>query len=387
MAIRKPEDELLKWQQQYQQTAAAKPADYVSQYAPMMQEAMSQYTNQKPFAYDVNADALYQQMKDRYIQGGQMAMKDTMGQASALTGGYGNTYAQTAGQQQYNQYLQGLNDNIPALQDRAYQRYQDEGSKYLNQFNLAGQMEQFDYGKYRDTFGDWQNQRAFDYGGMQDAQGQANYQQQFDYGKYRDTVGDTQWQTQFDYGKQRDTVADSQWGAQFDWQKQMDTVQTNFQNAQFEWQKATDARDYQTAEYWKNQQMEYQKEMDALSQQNWESEFGFQQEQFQYGKDMDAQARADALAAQAAAAAGSGGSGGSGGTGGSTGGAVRASDKAKAVDAYINGGVAALDAVMRKVEMDGVSAAELWKLRQSIIAKTNPLDRGGVNINPNSGGR
>jgi hypothetical protein len=237
------EEELRKWQQQFQNTAAAKPADYQSQYTPQMQSAMSQYQNQKPFEYDVNADALYQQMKDSYTRSGKMAMQDTMGKAAAMTGGYGNTFAQVAGQQQYGQYMQGLNDNIPALQDRAYQRYQDEGGKLLNQFNLAGQMEGLDYQKYQDALGNWQNQRGFDYGAMQDAQGQVNWQNQFDYGQQRDTVADTQWQSQFDYGKQRDTVGDAQWQEQFQYgQTQDNQAQANW-DKQFNYGVQSDQKD------------------------------------------------------------------------------------------------------------------------------------------------
>ena len=47
------------------------------------------------------------------MQQGKQAMQDTMGQAAALTGGYGSTYGQAVGQQQYDAYLQNLNDEVP----------------------------------------------------------------------------------------------------------------------------------------------------------------------------------------------------------------------------------------------------------------------------------
>ena len=56
-------------------------------------EALQAYLNREDFQYDVNADALYQQYKDRYVELGKDAMEDTMGQAAALTGGYGSSYA------------------------------------------------------------------------------------------------------------------------------------------------------------------------------------------------------------------------------------------------------------------------------------------------------
>ena len=53
-----------------------------------------------PFQYDPGADPLYGITRDRYVQQGRMAMKDSMGQAAALTGGYGSSYGQAVGQQQ-----------------------------------------------------------------------------------------------------------------------------------------------------------------------------------------------------------------------------------------------------------------------------------------------
>ena len=51
---------------------------------------------------------------------------DTAGQAAALTGGYGNSYAQTAGQQTYNQYLLGLTQLVPQYQQMALEQYRLE---------------------------------------------------------------------------------------------------------------------------------------------------------------------------------------------------------------------------------------------------------------------
>ena len=67
---------------------------YQSKYKDQIQGLYDKIANRKDFTYDVNADAMYQQLKDQYIQGGRMAMMDTMGQAQAMTGGYGNSYAQ-----------------------------------------------------------------------------------------------------------------------------------------------------------------------------------------------------------------------------------------------------------------------------------------------------
>lgn len=90
------------------------------------------YMERDPFSYDFNADALYQQYKDRYMQQGKMAMQDVMGQAAAMTGGYGNSYAASVGNQAYQQSLQQLNDVIPELYQLALSKHNQEGQDMLN---------------------------------------------------------------------------------------------------------------------------------------------------------------------------------------------------------------------------------------------------------------
>lgn len=93
--------------------------------------------NRGEFSYDVNKDKLYQQYRDLYAQMGRSAMEDTMGQAAALTGGYGSTYSQNAGQQAYNAYLQKLNEVVPELYNAAYNRYNQEGQDLMNLYSMA----------------------------------------------------------------------------------------------------------------------------------------------------------------------------------------------------------------------------------------------------------
>lgn len=93
--------------------------------------------NRGEFTFDLNKDKLYQQYRDLYAQMGRGAMEDTMGQAAALTGGYGSTYSQNAGQQAYNAYLQKLNEVVPELYTAAYNRYNQEGQDLMNLYSMA----------------------------------------------------------------------------------------------------------------------------------------------------------------------------------------------------------------------------------------------------------
>ena len=105
-------------------------------------EALQEYLNREDFRYDLNADALYRQYKDRYMELGKAAMADTMGQAAALTGGYGSSYAQNVGQQAYGKSLEQLGDVVPALYQLAYDRYREEGETLYQTYQNWAQQEQ-----------------------------------------------------------------------------------------------------------------------------------------------------------------------------------------------------------------------------------------------------
>lgn len=105
-------------------------------------EALDAYLNREDFHYDVNADALYRQYRDRYLDLGRTAMQDTLGQTSALTGGYANSYAQNVGQQAYQNYMEKLADVVPELYQLAYDRYQDQGDRLYQAYESYARQEQ-----------------------------------------------------------------------------------------------------------------------------------------------------------------------------------------------------------------------------------------------------
>lgn len=114
-------------------------------------ELFDRIMNREDFSYDLNGDALWQQHKDQYMQQGKLAMMDTMGQAAALTGGYGSSYGQSVGQQAYQGYLQQLNDRVPELYQLALQKYNNDQALLQDQLSAARQMQADEYGRYQDA--------------------------------------------------------------------------------------------------------------------------------------------------------------------------------------------------------------------------------------------
>lgn len=224
-------DAVTQAQQALQAQQANKPGQYQSQFQTGINDLMGQIQNRPKFQYDVNADALYQQVAQNYMQQGQQAMMDTMGQAAALTGGYGNSYAQTAGQQQYNNHLLGLAEMVPQFQQMALQQYQMEGDDLMDRYALMQQQEEMAYGRYQDDLSRYyadldraqaafDNERDYDYSRFADDrdfsygkyQDELNYQYQVD----RDKVADDQWAQQWAYQQERDKIADEQWQKEYD---------------------------------------------------------------------------------------------------------------------------------------------------------------------------
>ena len=195
------------------QQLSQKPGAYQSAWQTQLNDTINKILNREQFSYDLNGDALYQQYKDQYTANGRMAMMDTMGQAATLTGGYGNSYAQSVGQQAYNGYLQQLNDKVPELYKLALDKYRMEGDALGDQAALLAQQENQDYGRYRDQLSDYnveldrlQNrydaERDYDYGKWADGR-------DFGYGQYIDNRN-------YQYQQDRDKIADEQWQKQFD---------------------------------------------------------------------------------------------------------------------------------------------------------------------------
>ena len=144
-----------------------KPEQYQSAYESQLKQVMDRILNREDFRYNLDGDALYRQYRNQAVQNGRLAMADTMGKAAALTGGYGSSYAQSAGQQAYNRQLDTLADRIPELYNLAMNQYQLK-NQLLEQKEADQLWQRYtdaraaDYDTYRDEVADWKWQQEFD---------------------------------------------------------------------------------------------------------------------------------------------------------------------------------------------------------------------------------
>lgn len=197
--------------------------------------AYNNIQNIEKFSYDMNNDAFYQQYASSYANNAKLAMENTVAQASALTGGYANSYAATAGQAMYNQQMEGLNDRATELYQLALQQYNAESDRLNNLYATTANAYGIEQDRINSEIAEAQwnaemdeMQRQYNLGLMMDAAGMA-----IDVGKFganmafdvsRAAVSDSQWRESMDYQKERDAVADSQWQQSFDYKASRDAV-------------------------------------------------------------------------------------------------------------------------------------------------------------------
>ena len=116
-------------------------------YSDKLSEMMDTIMNREKFSYDVDTDPLFQQALASAMNKGNQAMQDTIGQASALTGGYGSTYATTAGNQAYNTYIEDAYDNVADYYNMAMQAYQMEGDELYRQYGMLYDADASEYNR------------------------------------------------------------------------------------------------------------------------------------------------------------------------------------------------------------------------------------------------
>lgn len=90
----------------------------------------------------------YQALAERYGASGRMSMQDVLGQVASRTGGLASSYATTAAQQQYNQYM-------AQLEEVARQLYSQERGDLMDSASLYRNLANDEYDRYRDSLSDY----------------------------------------------------------------------------------------------------------------------------------------------------------------------------------------------------------------------------------------
>ena len=222
---------------------------------------INQIRNRQNFSYDFNADPLFQQTLNSSMMSGQVAMQDSIGQASALTGGYGSTYATAVGNNIYNQYVQGAYDQIPDFYNMALNQYQIEGDNLYREYSMLAEQDASEYARLLDAYNVNFNN--------------ATYLDERDYNRYRDSVNDARYEDetaynrewnekQWEYQREQDAIANERYEAQWEHDLEREalederyTTESQKDDERWEWQKGMSEAELQYQKeqgYIKNQQ-------------------------------------------------------------------------------------------------------------------------------------
>ena len=171
--------------------------EYLSRWDDALTALAGQLMSRPAFSYDYTQDPLYQQYREVYTREGDRAMRDTLGQVSARTGGLASSYAASAASQANNYYMAQLSDVIPQLEQLAYQRYLGQGEALMDQLQAVQALEAGDYAKYQDALGQWNTDRAFAYNAWSDGR-------DFSYAAGRDQLSDQRYAQELAYQQAQD---------------------------------------------------------------------------------------------------------------------------------------------------------------------------------------
>lgn len=202
---------------------ANRPEAFNSRYEGQIQSILDNILNRQKF--DLNTDANYQQLydlsKQRYEANASRAMRDTMANAAGLTGGYGNTYAATVGQQAYDRAMEGLNDRNIDLMNIAYGMYRDEMADRYNQLGAVQNVDNTDYARYRDRYNDYLTDRNYYRQRLLDEYG-------MDYGQYGDYLNQSNAVNEFERLQNAADLAQGNWYDQFAYNAGVNSYEQNY---------------------------------------------------------------------------------------------------------------------------------------------------------------
>ena len=254
----------------YTQSLLAKLSSGRTSYTDKVEAMMDKIMNREDFEYDVDSDQLFQQALASAMNSGKSAMQDTIGQASALTGGYGSTYATSAGNQAYNAFIEDAYNNLPEYYQMALQAYQMEGEEMFKELGMYVDADNREY------------QRTYDAWSANHANTESIYNRE--YGQWKDTVDNAYKSANLQL--QEHSIGFDKLSTVYDIYRDEENTLYNreYQSWADEVSQAQQAARLLNNDAWRqtefdegvrqyNEKMEYQKGRDAVADSQWEKQY------------------------------------------------------------------------------------------------------------------
>lgn len=232
---------------------------YAGTHKEALNNLLNEIMNREDFEYDVDKDQMFQQALASAMGSGKTAMQDTMGQAAALTGGYGSTYATTAGNQAYNAFIEDAYNNLPEYYNMALAAYEAEGQQMLQQYSVLDAADTKEYGQWYDEIN-------------------------LEYQRTRDMVNDdyNAWSannTMYANAANMQIAENAQIGSNLynAYSVSSNEYENNYAKDWQNWQQSIDSAyklaNLQSSDYWNTENLDFQKDQAAISQSNWQKTY------------------------------------------------------------------------------------------------------------------
>lgn len=183
--------------QQGGSSATTPGAPSASKYQAQIDELTAQIFGRAPFEYNHLEDPAYHQLAESYTREGEKAMRDTLAEVSARTGGLASSYAGTVAQQTYDGYMSALADRIPELRQLAYEMYMDEGNALRADLETLLGLDDREYNRGL-AERDWQYMLA------RDRLADQRYADELAYSRGRDEISDARYADELAYNRGQD---------------------------------------------------------------------------------------------------------------------------------------------------------------------------------------
>ena len=108
--------------------------EYANKYLTRAENILRDIQSREDFSYNPDEDPVYLAYKNKYLTESDRAARNSMSNYAALTGGYMNSAAVTAGAQAHQYYASQLANAIPGLAQQAYERYMDKYNTGMDLF-------------------------------------------------------------------------------------------------------------------------------------------------------------------------------------------------------------------------------------------------------------
>ncbi len=243
-------------------------------YSDQVQAMMDKIMNREKFSYDVDTDPLFQQALASAMNSGKQAMQDTIGQASALTGGYGSTYATSAGNQAYNAFIEDAYDNLPQYYNMAMEAYQMEGEEMYRQFGVLSDLDDKEYNRtvaaYDATYQHRNQLYNEAYGQHRDTKSDAFAMANLQLNEHGQRVNDA-----YNLYSAASDYADKQYEREYtSW---ADTIDLAWRQGEMQNNNAWKQKEFDSQESWNQKTFDYQKERDAVADSQWEKQYALEE--------------------------------------------------------------------------------------------------------------